>query len=229
MFFNIDMEKLLTIVISSKNNPLYLLNLIKQIVSLNSYKDNVIDLYVINDNSDDDYSEVKNFINNQKHITYIVNHSSKGKVQNIIDCVPNINSQYLIFLDDKDELLPAFDSQIKKIKDNDQLYVGYENNYKGKKLGDSLKENDTLFDHYYKKALIGEYIYFYPRRIYSRFCLPPQLKNLTINEELVVNQLIFFEPYKIISEESLIMKDYRRGHLTKNLFANKINNWQVTQ
>ncbi|MBO6094506.1 hypothetical protein J6P11_00490 [bacterium] len=96
-------------------------------------------------------------------------------------------------------------------------------------IANKISSNITYYQYYYLQANEGDLIFFYPRRIYQKFSIPIELKNLVINDELVINQYIFNEPLTIIENLPLIVHDYSMGHLTKNLFTNKFTNYQLTQ
>ncbi|MBO6094505.1 glycosyltransferase family 2 protein [bacterium] len=101
------MNKILSIVISSKNNEICLLNLIKQIISNSNFLTS-FDLYIINDASTTDYSKVEEYINKNPEIKYYVNKTPQGKVRSIVNHTKFLSSQYLVFIDDKDKILPLF-------------------------------------------------------------------------------------------------------------------------
>ena len=222
------MAKLLSIIISSKNNQIYLLKLMNQIINLENYY-NFINLYVTNDGSTEDYSEVVKFVNKHPGIFYTSNKNSIGKVCSIINIAKKVNTPYICTMDDKDELLPSFDNSLSKLINSDKLYVGYLVNKNMQLIGDPIPNNTDFFSFYYRKALIGDHIYFYPLRIYKQFNVPKELSNLIINDELVINNLVFHEKLNLLSNEPLLIHDYSKGHLTNFIFQNKVKNWQVTR
>lgn len=222
------MAKLLSIIISSKNNQTYLLKLLNQIINLENYF-NLINLYVTNDGSTEDYNEVDSFIHQHPEINYTSNKNSIGKVRNIVNIAKKINTPYICVMDDKDELLPPFNDSISKLTNSDKLYVGYLVNKDMQLIGDPIPQNTNFFSFYYRKSLIGDHIYFYPLRIYKQFNVPKELSNLIINDELVINNLVFNEELNLLSNNPLLIHDYTKGRLTNFIFENKVKNWQVTR
>lgn len=222
------MNKILSIVISSKNNEICLLNLIKQIISNSNFLTS-FDLYIINDASTTDYSKVEEYINKNPEIKYYVNKTPQGKVRSIVNHTKFLSSQYLVFIDDKDKILPLFWESIQKLVSNNNVFVGYLAFKNMNIIANKISSNITYYQYYYLQANEGDLIFFYPRRIYQKFSIPIELKNLVINDELVINQYIFNEPLTIIENLPLIVHDYSMGHLTKNLFTNKFTNYQLTQ
>ena len=222
------MSKLLSIVISSKDNCKCLEKLVHQIVKLpNYYAD--IDLFLINDGSNEAYASLEEFLVMHNEVKYIKHQTPQGKVKSVIETIPQLTSNYLIFIDDKDEIVPHFAQTIDKLKNYTAMFVGYLANRKMQPIGQTVSDKVTYYQYYYQQANIGDLLFFYPQRIYSKFKVPDELKDLVINDELVINQYIFNEPLTVINDLPLLIHDYTLGHLTSNIFENKANNWQVTR
>ena len=222
------MSKLLSIVISSKDNCKCLENLVHQIVKLPNYFAD-IDLFIINDGSTQSYASLEEFLVMHNEVKYVKHDQPHGKVKSVIEAIPNLTSNYLFFIDDKDEIIPHFAQTIEKLKDYTAVFVGYLANPKMQPIGQTVPDKITYYQYYYQQANIGDLLFFYPKRIYTKFKVPSELANLVINDELVVNQYIFNEPLTVINDLPLIIHDYTLGHLTTSIFENKTNNWQVTR
>lgn len=222
------MSKLLSIVISSKDNCKCLENLVHQIVKLPNYFAD-IDLFIINDGSTQSYASLEEFLVMHNEVKYIKHNDPHGKVKSVIETTPLLTSNYLIFIDDKDEIIPHFAQTIEKLKDYTAVFVGYLANTKMQPIGQPVSDKVTYYQYYYQQANIGDLLFFYPQRVYRKFQVPEVLKDLVINDELVVNQYIFNEPLTLINDLPLLIHDYTLGHLTSNIFDNKVNHWQVTR
>ena len=95
------MSKILTFVISSKDNKK---SLIKQ---LNTYLKNndlvsLTEIFIINDGSTEEYYSVLSTIKDFSNIYYIKNTESKGKVGSFLSIKLKIQTPYVCLLDDKD-------------------------------------------------------------------------------------------------------------------------------
>ena len=224
------MQKKLTFIISTKNNEDNLIKLLDSYIQ-NSELLELTNMIIINDCSDYKYDLVLQKIKNFNNITYLQNSINKGKVRTFIDAKQYVKTNFVCLIDDKDCFI-NHDEWINVLKKmnilNYEIYCFYMCNSELKIIGNKMNQIDTYHEFYIKKGLIGDHIFFISTKYYKNFKIPNEFQNRIINNELFFLQDIFYIKYFVLTNKPLLIHDYKKGNITKNLIHHKINNYEVT-
>lgn len=223
--------KLLNIVICTKDKPDFLSELLNSIFFIPSWKEN-LDIFIINDGSIKNYDKVLDLIKNFNNIHYYVNQKNIGKINSLFKYKDFFDGKYVMTFDDKDVLInqKLFTSIFSTLKTKNEIMIAYYENTYHEKIGADIKDGETYAQYYFKRGQSGDHLFLIPNSLFQTFTLPETLDCLVINDELVYLQYIFNLPsYNFNFLKPIAIHDYKRGNLTKNIFQNKIRNWQVTR
>ena len=223
-------NKKLTFIISSRNNESNLIKLLDSYCN-NSELVELTNMIIVNDCSDFEYSLIPKKIKDFTNITYSLNSVRKGKVSSFIEVKQYVKTDFVCLIDDKDIFInyQEWIDALKQINlSNSELYCFYMCNANLKIIGNEMSEIDNYYNFYIKKGLIGDHVFFISNNYYKNFELPIEFKNKVINNELFFFKDIFNINYLVLSNLPLLLHDYEKGNITKNLMNHKIYDWEVT-
>lgn len=221
-------SKILAILITTHNSHNFIEKLLNNIKRLTDFSSKWIDIYIYDDNSQDDTLEIiDNYIINNKdmNIKVIKNNLNQGVVLARINLLKRINDDYAIFIDQDDWL-------------DQNTLLEFKNNYKNSdfllmKRKFIFKETNLVFDKWYKDKgseiknfmthIFATYAtgVFWSREIYNLIISKIDIsesKNIYIYEDfpfyfvsiIFAKNPIFlncYYNYNQLNEESLLKKD----------------------